>query len=358
MIDPFKLQYTAVARNERIKHEIIALCTQRSARINIMVIAAIAVSYGGGLILITRAELWSGMVGVATLLMSMLMSWYLSHDCAHNLVFGDKSKNRVLGEILSWINGIAYFRFDEYCRYHLKHHTKQVDFIGVDIKAALAPLPAWLAQGLIALEVAYIPVMYVFIKFYGLFAILKEPDRRYRRRVQGLLLVTLGFFLILGSLNPAAIAYYLLVVTIRIHCVRFVDAFQHSYVQIAADQTTSNKGKLYEQHHTFSFPVARRFTGLNLLILNFGYHNAHHALPSCPWYNLPAVDQLLTSAADAGDDRTASPTQQVSFMELLRGYHRHRRYRITTTDEGQAYDDALQFSMTKFTGAFTDNLLG
>jgi fatty acid desaturase len=152
----------------------------------------------------------------------------------------------------------------------------------------------------------------------------------------------------------------LLVIALRVHCIRFVDAFQHSYVQVAADQATPTKGRRYEQHHTFSFPVARRFRGLNLLILNFGYHNAHHALPSCPWYNLPALDSLImsTDGSELDDGEPAPPAHQVSFVELLRGYHRHRRYRITTTDEGQAYDDALQFSMARFTGAFTDNLLG
>lgn len=360
MIDPFKLQYTAAVKNERIKHEIVTLCMQRSTGINIAVIAVIAVSYCSGLFLITRPQLWLGALGVVPLLSSMLMSWYLSHDCAHNLVFQRKRKNHILGEVLSWLNGVSYFRFDEYCKYHIQHHTKQVDFIGVDINAALAKLPRWLAQSLVALEVAYIPSMYVFIKVYALIAILRDPDRSYRRRVTGMLLLTICFFVILGSVSVAAVAFYLLVISIRTHCVRFVDAFQHSYMQIVPDKTTPPKGKRYEQHHTFSFPVARKLTGLNLLILNFGYHNAHHALPSCPWYNLPALDTLITSSGtvEGVDWRTASPTQLVSFVELLRGYHRHRRYRITTTDEGQAYDDALQFSMTKFTGAFTDNLLG
>lgn len=359
MIDPFKLRYAAAVRDERLKQEIVTLCTQRSTGINVTLIAVIAMSYCGGLLLVTRSRPGLVALGAASLLVAMLLSWYLSHDCAHHLVFRDKRKNHVLGEVLSWINGVAYFRFHEYCTYHIRHHTKQVDFIGVDITAALARLPVWLGQSLIALEAAYLPAMYGFIKFSALFAILKEPDRGYRMRVASLLLVTAGFFLVLGYLSPAAVACYLIVVCLRIHCIRFVDAFQHSYVQVAPDHATPTKGRQYEQHHTFSFPVARRFKGLNLLILNFGYHNAHHALPGCPWYNLPALDALITSSGAADDAASgASPTQRVSFLELLRGYHRHRRYRITTTDEGQAYDDALQFSMAKFTGAFTDNLLG
>jgi len=360
-IDPFKSRYITAIKNARIRSEVVALCTQRSIPINVAVISTIAVLYGGGMVLITRPQPWLAAAGVVVLLSAMLLAWYLSHDCAHHLVFRGKRSNHALGELLSWINGVGYFRFDEYCKYHIQHHTKQVDFIGVDINAALATMPRWAARCLIMLEAAYIPAMYGFIKLVAIVAVLRGPDRWYRVRTAAMIVITVGFFAGLAWSGIAAVVCYLLVVALRVHCVRFVDAFQHSYTQIAADHATSPKGKQYEQHHTFSFPVARRFSALNLLILNFGYHNAHHALPSCPWYNLPAVDALVassTAASGAAPDPAASPIVRLRFTELLRGYHRHRTYRITTTDEGNAYDDALQFSMTNFTGAFTDNLLG
>src|SRR5947208_3564895 len=110
-IDPFKMRYATATKDERIRREVVALCMQRSAPINLAVISTIAVLYGGGMVLITRPQPWLAVAGVAVVLSAMLLAWYLSHDCAHHLVFRDKRSNHVLGELLSWINGVGYFRF-------------------------------------------------------------------------------------------------------------------------------------------------------------------------------------------------------------------------------------------------------
>jgi omega-6 fatty acid desaturase (delta-12 desaturase) len=46
--------------------------------------------------------------------------------------------------------------------------------------------------------------------------------------------------------------------------------------------------------------ISFRYELPNWLVLNFGYHNAHHAKPTAPWYRLPALHRELF-----GDDPTA-----------------------------------------------------
>ena len=54
---------------------------------------------------------------------------------------------------------------------------------------------------------------------------------------------------------------------------------------------------------------------LNWLTLNFGFHNAHHARPTTPWYRLPALHFEMY-----GSD----PKHVIPLAAQLRLFHRHR----------------------------------
>jgi fatty acid desaturase len=71
--------------------------------------------------------------------------------------------------------------------------------------------------------------------------------------------------------------------------------------------------------------VSARFPWLNLLILNFGYHNAHHQRASVPWYRLPGYHRSLYG------DRTPAV---MPLSELLRSWHRNRVRRVSSDDYG------------------------
>ena len=65
---------------------------------------------------------------------------------------------------------------------------------------------------------------------------------------------------------------------------------------------------------------------LNLLVLNFCYHNAHHVKPTLPWYKLPALHRELY-----GDEYQRT----LAFSDQLRSYHRHRLAGIHAETYGQ-----------------------
>jgi fatty acid desaturase len=54
----------------------------------------------------------------------------------------------------------------------------------------------------------------------------------------------------------------------------------------------------YEYENTYSNLIAERWGWMNLLVLNFPYHNAHHVRPGAPWYRLPRLHRSLYGEND------------------------------------------------------------
>ncbi|HSN98406.1 MAG TPA: fatty acid desaturase, partial [Candidatus Nanopelagicales bacterium] len=90
--------------------------------------------------------------------------------------------------------------------------------------------------------------------------------------------------------------------------------------------------------NTFSNLISTRFSVLNLLLLNFGYHNAHHARPKEPWFRLPAVhDELFGESCG----------QVVLLRDLLTDYHRYRVKRILDVGYGQVNEEPNRKDATR-----------
>jgi len=111
---------------------------------------------------------------------------------------------------------------------------------------------------------------------------------------------------------------------------RFMDAFQHTYEVFASNSLQAapsdpKRDLRYEYENTYSNLIAERCWWLNLLVLNFAYHNAHHVRPTLPWYRLRALHGSLYGAKDR---------QVIACRELLASYHRHRVARIFANDCG------------------------
>lgn len=345
-----------IARSKELKQLVASTRLERRVWITWTVFAVILACDVAGIYVITLPYWWAPF-GALLAAEAMILSWYLSHDCAHRLAFQRLRPNLWLGEVLSVINGTAVFAFRRYRQDHLRHHAEQVDLVGVHVGDELRGLPRPLRAVLLGLEAIYIPAVFAFVRLKSL-ALEIRSGERWRA-----ILVTLGylgFYAALGWISPLGLFLWFVAVSLRIHCVRFVDAFQHTYDHVDCEQKTPPRGFAYEQRNTFSFPVAKRFRFLNLLLLNFGFHNAHHAAPNCPWYALPRLDaalrsSLLQQGAAAKDLLTP---EDIQLSELLAAYNAKRLERILAGHAGEARDAELEFSLTRFRGAFTDNLLG
>ena len=104
---------------------------------------------------------------------------------------------------------------------------------------------------------------------------------------------------------------------------RFMDSIQHDYsynLTLFSKEKSLRKGDFdWEQEHTFSNPISTKIPALNWITLNFGFHNAHHADMTIPWYKLPQKHSQLF-----GDNSI----NYVPFFAQLKIFHKQRVNRI------------------------------
>jgi fatty acid desaturase len=322
---------------------------------NVLALLYTFLSYPTGFALLLGPPGWRWAAGVVLVGHAMVAALYLEHECIHALVARSKRWNAVLGSAVGWINGRIYFPFAELTHMHLQHHHKICDFEGFDVAGLVSRRPARLVGRLVVgLEAIHVPILHFVIRALGLRAALRRGGAA-RLRTLAILAIRLSGFAALAVVAPQAVIGYLLAYVIFVHVIRFVDVFQHSYPERRELPVgTGRRDRYLEQSLTFSLPLAHRFRSLNTLILNFGYHSAHHAFMRCPWYDLPAVHDVLISDPALRDRRNGA-AQRVPLTRALRFYHRHRVARLTR-GQGTAWGDGNTLSFDQFYGAFTDKL--
>jgi fatty acid desaturase len=276
--------------------------------------------YGGGLSLMASSSSMANLAGILLLAHAMVISAYLLHECAHNIIFTANAYNARLGACLSWITGSCYARFEDLQRKHFRHHVERADVIGFDYRQRITRYPL-LVKLIAMLEWAYIPAVEILL--HTLVIVLPFVAADYgprRRRVLLVLAVRVSLFALLCSVSMRAGLLYPVAYMVFLSVLRFMDAHQHSYVLIesrdgAAPPGAGPRDREYEYRNTYSNLLSVRHPWLNLLTLNFAYHNAHHDRPIVPWYRLPALHRSLY-----GED-----TRQVlRFPDLVKAYHRYR----------------------------------
>lgn len=272
---------------------------------------------------------------VATLLLAhgMVIAAYLIHECAHNTIFAATSHNALLGRALNWITGSAYNTFEDIRFKHVRHHVDNDDVAWFDYGEFFLRHPR-LLRVVRALEWAYIPAHELIMHAYMVAAPFLIPQRYdQRRRVTVVATVRAALFLAMAWVSPRAALLYAVAYLIMLTVLRFMDSVQHDYdysITLYGGAPAPRRGDLaWEQEHTFSNPLSLAPLFPNWLVLNFGFHNAHHAHPATPWYRLPALHRELF-----GTD----PERVVPLRAQLAAFHRHRLARILGS--GGELDDA------------------
>lgn len=294
---------------------------------------AIAYATGGyalALVLITHASLWLNVLGVVLLSHTLIIGAYLVHECAHNTVFKSTLHNARLGSFLNWLNGACYGRYEDIRHKHFRHHVDKGDVVAFDFRPILQTRYPALLKIIKALEWAYIPAVDLMMHALVIILPFVLPQRHDRRlRVVTVLILRVGLFTLLGLYSLKALALYALSYMLFLHVMRFMDVHQHTYMVFETlEQERGEEARRYdrefEHRNTFSNLISVKHPWLNLLTLNFGYHNAHHVKQAVPWFELPALHQKLY-----GD----VCVQSLPFSALLASYHTHRVARIINADD-------------------------
>ncbi|PSJ17885.1 fatty acid desaturase family protein [Nitrosomonas supralitoralis] len=281
-------------------------------------------AYFGGVVLILSSNpIWM-IIGTLFLTHGMLIAAYLIHDCGHNALFKSPHHNAFIGSALNWLTGGCYGCYQDLRIKHMMHHMHNADIIEFNYRDYLArhPIQRKLVE---ILEWFYIPAIEVIM--HGILIIAPfvcEHKKDQRLRAAAVIVVRFSLLLTLFLYSPIAYACYLLAYMMFLTILRFMDAFQHNYDIVMRhdnkpDLMMHRGGHEYEQTHTFSNPISINNPWLNLFTLNFGYHNAHHARPTTPWYELPNLHQSLY-----GNETNFI----VPFRQQLSSFHKNRVIRV------------------------------
>jgi fatty acid desaturase len=274
----------------------------------------------------------AGILNIAGALLcahTMVLAAYLVHEAAHQTLFASHSANAVAGETMNFIAGSAYASFERIRHMHIRHHLDRADLTCFDFKGLMRRRPG-VRRTLQVLEWAYVPATEVLMHWQ----VIGRPffvasQRGYLPRVAAMLIVRGGLLALLGLWSLNAVLFYVIAATLQLHALNFFDAFHHTFEQyfVAADEPVplAGRDREYEHAHTYSNLISRRHAWLNLLTLNFGYHNAHHHRASVPWYRLPALHHDLYG--DQSDN-------VLPLSELMHTWHGNRVRRVLSDDYG------------------------
>ena len=284
-----------------------------------------------GVALLVLPSWWLNALGFALVVLTLVWSAYFIHEFAHQAIFKTAQANARWGTLMTWLNGSCYAPFADLRRKHMRHHVERADVLTFDARGFLLRSPAWFRNTVLALEWAYVPAVEFIMRAYVIsLPFVDERKRERRLRIIGIALVRIAAFALLAWVSVKALLLYFVAYMVFITVLRFADCFQHTYdAYPILDDAPIPKDKLrdaaYEQANTFSNVVGIDSFWLNLLWLNFGYHNAHHERPTMPWHRLPAYHRQLY-----GDDYV----QVIPVSTLLKSFHINRVKRVISDDYG------------------------
>lgn len=283
---------------------------------------------GSFVLMASPYALWN-VLGVLICTHSMVIAAYMIHEAAHQSVFATPRGNAAVGECLSFIAGASYVSFERIRHLHMRHHRDRVDLACFDYKRLLRER-AWLRRLIQLAEWSYLPATETLLHLQIVCRpMIERGQRHYLPRVLGMLLLRGALFAALAVWSPKSALLYLLAYALLLHVLNFFDAFHHTFEQhvVAADQPVPGvrPNRAYEMANTYSNLLSERWPWINLLILNFCYHNAHHERASAPWYRLRVVHHGIY-----GQQHCAV----MPLRELLLTWHRNRVRRVYCEDYG------------------------
>lgn len=298
---------------------------------NLFAITYVLSGYAIGLWLMTSSNLIVALLATFWFAHALIIAAYLFHEFAHDTIFALHVTNTRAGTLMTWLTGSCYACYEHLRHKHIRHHVDRADVISLDTKALLLAAPAPLRRAVLLLEWCYVPAIELLMHGYVIaLPFLREERHADRLRVAIVLVLRLSAFAALAYVSPRAALLYCLAYLIMVTVLRFADAFQHTYdayAILASDKIPQDKlrDRAYELANTYSNLLSVRWPLLNLLLLNFSYHNAHHQQLAVAWYRLPALHHQLYGSADS---------QTLPMARLLSPFHTHRITRVLSDNYG------------------------
>ncbi|MBW4663498.1 MAG: fatty acid desaturase [Chroococcus sp. CMT-3BRIN-NPC107] len=316
---------------------------------NISLLVYIYSIYGLGITLLI-VDFWLlNILGVILVTHALIFSATLTHELIHGNLFKEhRQLNAFWGQAMTHINGACYATWSNLVGHHFNHHIYHADFVGFDMVNYLNTLNPVIRWIYMVCEWAYVPIFEFELRWRIILApFLEKPKRPLLWRNVALMLYRTAAFALLGWISLKALLLYALAYISFVNIMRFADAFHHIYDYVIMGQEIPKRDRLYEQKYTFSNLVSVKYPWLNLLFLNFGYHNAHHHNMSYSWHELPQLHQTLYGDTLGGI---------VPLPILVTNYHKLRLKRLFS-GQGEATNITSQSSLERFVGGVAVSFL-
>ncbi len=254
--------------------------------INSFALSHILIAYSLSIgLLVASGWVWN-LIGFILLIHALILSATLIHEFIHGNIFKARSLNAFWGIVMSHLNGACYATWEDLVEHHFNHHIHHADFVAFDMAEFVKTLPSAIRPVFVILEWAYFPAFEFVLRLRTMFLPFYQPDKRHLWWRNLLLLIYRGtLFTLLAYFSPKAVVLYAIAYISFVNLMRFADAFHHTYDYAVVGRAFPKRDRVYEQAHTFSNLVSIAHPLLNLLYLNFGYHNAHHHDMRCPGTN-------------------------------------------------------------------------
>jgi fatty acid desaturase len=298
--------------------------------------------YIGGIAFVILPNSWFNSLGVVLLTHSLIFSAYLTHEFIHGTIFKNRRWNTIFGTVMLWLNGGCYYGFKALTLQHIAHHVDRVDVFTFDIAVAMRQQPSLIRQIIVLLEWLYFPIVSFWSRWRGITACWWNPEHcNEQARTTLIISIRVAVFTLLALASLKALMLYFLSYIGMITVLRWMDAYQHTYEAVSLGTPLPKRDHIHEQANTFSNLLSRRYPWLNLIFLNFGYHNAHHAVMKCPWYNLHQLHKELFQGNEAC---------YISLRQQLSDYHQFRVTRLFA-GQGLSVNEHINSTSIKFDGA-------
>jgi fatty acid desaturase len=295
---------------------------------NLLALSYVVITYVGGLVLMLSSSLPQNIFGILMFSHAMVIAAYFIHECAHNSIFRKNRYHRWLGEVLLWICGASYSNYDDVRHKHVRHHTDRADVVSFDFRIKILRHPK-LLKTIQMLEWMYIPAMEIVMHVLVIILPFVKDNRRHlRSRILIVLLLRVIFFIYLASISINIFIFYSISYMLFLIIMRFMDIHQHTYdlyetLDFKRGVEAKKFDRDFEKINTYSNLLSIKYPWLNILVLNFSYHNAHHEQPGRPWYYLPELHKELYAKDES---------QVLSFSDLVKSHHRFRVKRVLNAD--------------------------
>jgi fatty acid desaturase len=304
---------------------------------DVLAFSFVLLGYPLGVYLLFSSSWLINVVGVLLTAETLIISAYLIHEFSHWSIFKTPKTNERWANLMAWINGSCYTTFQIIRDQHMKHHVDRADVLNFNVQQLMSNMPTWIKSTIVMLEWLYIPAFEIMMHLLVIFLPFFKPELHERRlKILGILSVRVPLLVAMAWVSIKALLLYMLAYCIMLTALRFADAFQHTYDVFLKSDAKSENGKfpdgklrdrVYEQANTFSNLASIKHPWLNLLFLNFPYHNAHHEKPIVPWHKLPELHQRLYG------DNVDLPI--IPMARLLKTYHHNRIKRVVSDDYGK-----------------------